>query len=182
MKHYKAEVGQILQKLDDLDKGEKFLSSCFNEEYDEWSNSDADEYYFQDKDHILDSVDRACILIEKCNDAEEYNSSYKLVEALENLEVYVTGDYADCEDGVLAIDELDSYHLLEMDWEKVATDGIYAAYCATSMNERASVVFSLIRYSRCGFINLENIMQAGKYELPDLDQFPRNGYHTCQEL
>ncbi|MFA6848461.1 MAG: hypothetical protein WCQ94_09125 [Lachnospiraceae bacterium] len=171
VKHYKAEVGQILQKLDDLDKGEKFLSSCFNEEYDEWSNSDADEYYFQDKDHILDSVDRACILIEKCNDAEEYNSSYKLVEALENLEVYVTGDYADCEDGVLAIDELDSYHLLEMDWEKVATDGIYAAYRATSMNERASVVFSLIRYSRCGFINLENIMQAGKHELPDLDQF-----------
>ena len=168
---YKAEAAQILQKLDDLDKGEEFLSSCFNEEYDDWANSDADEYFFQDKEHILDCVDRACILIEKCNDAEEYETSYKLVEALENVEVYVTGDYAECEGGSLAIDELDRYDLLEMDWEKVATDGIYAAYCATTMKERASVVFSLICDSRCGFISLENIMQAGKRELPELEQF-----------
>ena len=83
----------------------------------------------------------------------------------------MTGDYAECEGGVLAIDELDRYDLLEMDWEKVAIDGIYAAYCATTMKERASVVFSLICDSRCGLINLENIMQAGKRELPGLEQF-----------
>ena len=66
------EVNRIKELLSSVDEGTLCLTSRINEEYDDWYNSDADEFLFEDPEDVLGTVDTAIDLIHRCVDMELY--------------------------------------------------------------------------------------------------------------
>ena len=88
------EIKQSMELLESVCNGDLRLDSEYNEEWDEWYNSDEEEILFSDPEHILPGIENALDLIHKCLDMEVYSEGYSLVQAFCELSVSVDGDYS----------------------------------------------------------------------------------------
>lgn len=122
------EIQTILATLAEINRGERLLDSEYNEEWDDWYNSDVDEVIFSDPDGILPEIENAIKIVHCCVDREMYKEGCEIAEALSALEVYAKGDYNDYDGTPLSISDLDEYDLLTSDYDEFAKDCLYLSY------------------------------------------------------
>jgi len=167
----KKEVNIMLEKLNVIHTGERCLDSEYNEEYDDWYNSSADEVLFTDPDKVLIDINEAVRLLHRCIDSEVYLEGLKLAKTLIALEVYAEGDYSDYNGSPLGLSELVEYNLLENDFRKLVLDILYVTYVGNELVERSEALYSALINFRCYDIKLEDILQVGNHELPEFSEF-----------
>lgn len=165
------EVKEIKEKLLEIDNGERCLESEYNEEWDDWYNSDDDQILFSDTKNILKDIDSAMELLHRCVDMEVYKEGWELAEVLSLLNISADGDYDDFDGSPLGMKELDSFSLLGHDYEKMVQESLYLAYMGNILEQRADKLFSIIDNFQCNNISIEDILKIGNRILPEFNEF-----------
>lgn len=163
-----SEIEAIKEVLTDINDGDKCLDSEYNEEWDDWYNSDVEEILFSDPKRLLQDIERGIDLQHRCVDMEIYKEGCELAELLSVLEVSVVGDY---DDAVLGIHELFDHDLLSGTFESVVGESLYLTYMGNELSFRAEELYCVMGNYGCYNISLEDIMQNGKQELPEFREF-----------
>ena len=109
------EIDSLIETLEELEEGERTLVSDYNYEYDDWYNSDVDEFTFADPDGILVDIGKAMELVHVCMDRELYRQGFILADLLSCVTVSVEGVYLDFDDGIMDLETLNNHDLLEDD-------------------------------------------------------------------
>lgn len=165
----KEQVQISLNALESIQNGERQMDSECNEEWDDWNDSEEDEFIFSDPDSLLDDIQRVFNLMHLCVDREAYADGAKLAEAVSTLTVSVSGDYCDYKDE-LNIGDLIGQNLLEVDLEKATGEAVYLVFMGKPAEERAEAVLNILyRFCDTDF-SLETMLQMGNDEI-DLDGF-----------
>ena len=164
-------IARIKDKLIEINQSIRMLDSTYNEEWDDWYNSDVDEILFMDPQGIIGNIETAMELIHTCIDMEVYKEGSQLAELLSVLEVSAKGDYNDCDGSPLYLYDLSVRNLLSSDFKKCVKECLYLTYMANSLEDRADELFCMIGNFQCYDIKLEEILQSGNMELPDIHEF-----------
>ena len=80
-----SEIEENKNDLRKINEGEYCLNSEYNEEWDDWYNSNVDEILFLDPMHLLDKINKTIYLLHKCIDFEAYKEGRALVETLSKV-------------------------------------------------------------------------------------------------
>ena len=161
---------RIKDKLTKIENWEICLSGYLNEEYDDWYNSDEDEFNFEDPEGIGIIIEEACKLVHTCVDKELYKEGYEISEMLIGLKIMVGGEYQDYSEEPLGIEELEQYKLSQVNYKMLVTDALYLTYYANALIERPDALYVLIQNAGEKDISIEKIMQCGE-ELPEFEDF-----------
>ena len=94
-----AASDDLYEKLRQIVSGEIRLDSDFNEEWDDWYNSDVPEFLFEDNDRLLPVIQSACLELHRLVDCAAYEDASRLGKLLLELEVQVDGEYSDYDNG-----------------------------------------------------------------------------------
>ena len=164
-------IKEVKKKLTEINDGGRVLDSTYNEEWDDWYNSDADEVLFMDEQGIIKDIESAINLIHSCIDTEIYKEGSELAELLSVLEISVEGDYSDFGNSTLCLYELWEHHLISYDFQKFVKECLYLTYMGNTLNDRADELFCMMGNFECYSIKLEEILQLGTTELPDINEF-----------
>ena len=140
-------LGNLIKSLN---REESAKEADGNEEYDDWYNSSAPEFLFEDPEHIFKTIEEACKLVHLCIDEELYSDSYKLADDLIATEINTLGDYAEYCDEWVSVYELVTEQFLEINYKQLILDALYAAYQGNMMERK--------------FINIGNRTAANHYE------------------
>lgn len=165
------EIHHIEDMLNSIDEGELCLTSEINEEYDDWYNSSAEEFLFEDPEDVLGTVDTAMDLIHRCVDMELYEEGYTLAELLATISVQDEGEYDACVGQVLDVHELYIHNLLTSDFDRLCRDSLYLAYKGNPMEDRADGIYRMMNNLNCRHLSLEDMMQNGQEELDHFEEF-----------
>lgn len=166
-----SEIKTIKGVLSNINDGNRCLASEYNEEWDDWYNSDVDEILFFDSERLLQDIEKGIELLHKCVDMESYSEGCEVAELLSVLEVSVTGDYNDYDGTPLGIRDLYDHSLLGGTFEKVVKESLYLAYMGNELSVKAEKIYCMMGNYGCYDISLEEIMQSGEQELPDCKEF-----------
>ena len=164
-------IESIKERLTKINSADRLLESEYNEEWDDWYNSDVDEVLFSDPKGILKDINEAMELIHTCVDRELYKEGYELSEILSVLEVSSEGDYCDYDGSPLYMCELDQYNLLGHEYIPFVKECLYLTYMGNQLEDRADEIYCMMENYRCYDVKLEDIMQSGNDELPQFDAF-----------
>lgn len=167
----KSEIEENIACLRKINYGEYRLDSEYNEEWDDWYNSDVDEILFLDPMHLLRNVEKVVALIHKCIDWEAYKEGYELAEELSVLEVMADGDYQDYDGTPLGIRELYDHDLLDSNLDNTTRECLYLAYMANELQDRPKAMFTMIQNFQEYYVRLDDILQMGEHDLPQFKQF-----------
>ena len=166
-----SEIKAIKDVLTNINDGNRCLDSEYNEEWDDWYNSDVEEISFSDPERLLQDVEKGIGLLHKCVDMETYKEGCELAELLSALEVSATGDYNDYDGTPLGIRELYDHNLLGGTFKKVVRESLYLAYMGNELSVKAEELYCMMGNYGCYDVSLEDIMQDGKQELPEFKEF-----------
>ena len=170
-KDIKGSVQDIMGILSDINEGERCLDSEYNEEWDDWYNSDADEVFFSDPERIIPDIVKGISLMHQCMDMELYEEGCDLAELLSALEVEAAGDWCDYNGSPLGIRDLFDHELLIGSFEKVCGEALYLIYMGNNPEVRAEELFCAMSNFQCFSVSLEKIMQLGNHDLPGFQEF-----------
>lgn len=157
--------------LTEINNGIRYLDSEYNEEWDDWYNSDADEVFFSDPMNVLPEIEDAIRLIHKCIDLAAYKEGCELAETLSVLEITAKGDYEDFCGEPLGINDLYEHELLSGSMKKTVRECLYLEYQGNRLEDRAEELFCMIHNLQCYSVRLEDVLQTGNHELPEFEQF-----------
>ena len=160
----------IKADLERIENGELCLVGNINEEYDDWYNSDEEEFIFEDSDGVINIIDNACKYVHQCIDQEAFQEGYQIVKILMDLQIIIEGEYSDYGEESIGIEELQNCCLGTYDYKHFAIDAIYIAYFANKMCDRAEHIYAIIEKFKTYQITLEMVMQ-NKEELPQQEEF-----------
>ena len=168
------QLSEIEQELDKIEAGDSYLIGNENEYYyhdwyDDEEEDEEDEYEFEDPDGLLLILDKAIQLVHQCVDNELYKEGYILANRLTTLPVYVEGEYSDYYEDDLLLSDLNDYELLKSDFDQFVLDALYLAYMGNELKERSEILYQMM--VELGNVTLENILQHGKEELEQFDEF-----------
>lgn len=166
-----AQIAAVKENLENVNDGERCLDSCYNEEWDDWYNSDVEEILFSDPEKLIEDIEEAIELLHKCVDREAYKEGCELAEVLSVLEVFSTGNYNDIDGTPLGIEELYYHNLLNGSFENVVRESLYLCYMGNELSFRAEELYCMMSNYHCYEVTLEDIMQYGKQELPEFNEF-----------
>lgn len=161
----------LIPKLEEINNGDVCLDSEYNEEWDDWYNSDAEEILFSDPHKLLKDVRDAIELIHECIDKEMYEDGCKLCDTVCYLEVYSEGDYNDYDGSPLGIEELFQHNLLAGDFDRFKREALYLTYVGNQISCRAEELYYLFENFHGLGVRMEDILQMGNHELPEFDTF-----------
>lgn len=88
------EISESLKALEQIENGKKLLHGELNEEYDDWYNSDDEEFIFSDPQGLLNDIETAIQLLHTCVDQAEYKLGYRLADTLSTVFISADGEYA----------------------------------------------------------------------------------------
>lgn len=165
------EIKNIIEILTEINDGDRVLDSEYNEEWDDWYNSDADEVLFSDPDGLIRDIDLAIKYVHYCVDTQMYKEGCELAEILSLLEVSAEGDYNDFDGSPLGVCSLDEYDLLNSDYDTFVKECLYLIYMGNAPDNRAEELFLIMGNLGNPDVTLEDIMQMGNSDLPDFDEF-----------
>ena len=157
--------------LTEINNGIRYLDSKYNEEWDDWYNSDVDEVLFSDPMDILPEIEDAIWLIHKCIDQAAYKEGCELAETLSVLEITAKGDYEGFCGEPLGIRDLYEHELLSGSMEKMVRECLYLEYQGNSLESRAEELLCMIHNFQNYSVRLEDVLQTGNHELPEFEQF-----------
>ena len=166
----REKIGSLVQKLESISNGERALDSEYNEEWDDWYNSDADEVFFYDPESVLEDVEEVIRTIHRSIDMEAYQEGLKLAEAIAVLDVSVNGDYNDYT-GFLSLSNLFEEKLLSGNYQDLVNECLYLAYMGNDTEDRADELLRMIKNMGACQVSLENLLQMGNEKLPEVDAF-----------
>ncbi|MCD8365383.1 MAG: hypothetical protein LUC83_06155 [Clostridiales bacterium] len=169
---FAAKYEQIKEDLTKIEDGELELEGSLNEEYDDWYNSDADEFLYEDPSGIGQIICEACEFLSECVERGEYELGNDIAEILLGLEIQVGGEYQDYDGDPLELDELPGHRIADFNYDEMVVCALRAAYGSFPLEDRADVLYHMISGSKVGKVTLENVMQKGE-ELPEFDVFLR---------
>ncbi|MBP3609359.1 MAG: hypothetical protein J6J42_03365 [Lachnospiraceae bacterium] len=161
----------LKEKLDLIAEGEWCLDSDYSPEYDEWYNSDEEEFLFSDPKGIMKILQEACELVHECVDKEFYREGLELAECLLALEIEVEGVYAEYDCGPLYLSDLNRAELFTYPLKILVKDAVFSAYQAVRLQDRAKEVYRILINSECRDVTLQDLFQMGKQELKDWKMF-----------
>jgi hypothetical protein len=170
-KNLNKEIDNIIAKLRDINNGERSLTSEYNEEWDDWYNSDVEEIFFSDPHKLLPDIVKAINLLNKCVNKELYDKGYDLAQDLSHLAVTANGDWSDFNGDSLRLKDLYDNNLVTGSFSLVVTESLYLTYMASEPADRAKELYYMLCDYNCDDIKLEAVMQMGKSSLPDFDLF-----------
>lgn len=170
------EIQDIMKKLTKIQNGEDRIESEYNEEWDDWYNSLDEEFVFSDPDQILEGVRQAIQMVRTCIDREFMDLEVmELIKQLSLLDVFVAGDYLDCDGSPLALQDLYLYDLLKGDYNRLVRECLYLNYMGSRPTDRAKQLYDMIENMEGGEpVRIESLMQMGTGELPGFDGFLKN--------
>ncbi len=166
-----SEIESVITELEEINEGEKCLDSEYNEEWDDWYNSDVDEILFSDPNHLLVTISRAIELVHLCIDRNLIDAGCRLAGVLCYIEVQAEGDYSDFDGSPLDLNELYEHDLLSGSIENCLKECLYLTYMGNELNARAKEIFFLFDRFRYNSVCLEDVLQMGNHELPEFDAF-----------
>ena len=172
-KEIRERTADIRKKVREINAGKVSLTSVINEEYDDWYNSSAPEFLFEDPEHIFETIKEACKLVHLCIDAELYSDGYKLADDLIATEINTLGDYAEYCDEWISIYELVTEQFLEINYKQLILDALYAAYQGNVLENRPQVLYDIICNSQYSAVAIEEVMQQGAREPDQCSEFLR---------
>ena len=169
----KQEIRMIMKKFSEIQEGEICLDSECNEEWDDWNDSDEEEFLFSDPRKLLPDVQQAIKMIHACIDQEFFGElPAELAECLSVLEIQTDGDYGDYNGSPMTICDLYEYDLLKGDYHNVVKECLYLTYMGTPAEKRSEKLFVMIQNMESGYsVRMEEIIQMGKGELQEFDRF-----------
>ena len=167
----RKDLADIEKQLDQIEAGELCLGSQMNEEYDDWYNSAAEEFYFFDPDHVTDALETAFDLAHSLMDCEMYEEAYRLCERLLKVQAHVEGDYGDYVDIYMDWKELEAENLISLPKDRFIREMLYAAYQVLPVQERIPALFWIMKEGQGDKASLETVLQAGGGRLPHLEEF-----------
>lgn len=165
------EIETIISELKAINDGEKCLDSEYNEEWDDWYNSDVDEILFSDPDQLLEILERAVELVHTCIDMNLIEEGCRLSEVLCYIEVEAEGDYADFDGSPLDLNELYEHDLLLGRIKDCLLECMYLTYMGNKLEARPEKLYFLFDRFRYCELCLEELLQMGGHDLPELDAF-----------
>ncbi len=165
------QINQIIPKLEEINSGAVCLDSEYNEEWDDWYNSDDEVILFSDPEDLLYDVREAINLIHQCIDMELFEEGYKLSETVSYLEISSEGDYNDYDGAPLGIEDLFEQDLISGNFDDYVKETIYLAYLGNPLNNRAEEIYDLFDHISGTRVKLEDILKMGNHELPEFDDF-----------
>ena len=160
----------LKSQLERIENWELGLEASLNQEYDDWYDSEDEEFLYSDPEGVVPVIEEACRFVHHCIDFERYEVAYEIADILIGLDIRVGRDYQDYTDEPMNIRDLEHYNLGNVDYKALVVDGAHAAYCASVFSERADELYRVIENSGRRDITLEMLMQNGS-ELPDMDAF-----------
>lgn len=166
-----SDINRICGRLTEIENGERCLGSEYNEEWDDWYNSDAEEVLFSDPKRLLEDIDEARDLIHRAIDMEAYSEGCRLAERLSVLEVFADGDYNEYDGSPLGISDLYNHDLLGGDFEKLAAECLFLTYMGNELQDRAEKMFCMMKNLQCDTIKLETILHTGNHDLTQFHEF-----------
>ena len=172
-KEIREKTADVRKKIREINAGKVSLTSVINEEYDDWYNSSAPEFLFEDPEHIFKTIKEACKLVHLCIDAELYSDSYKLADDLIATEINTLGDYAEYCDEWVSVYELVTEQFLEINYKQLILDALYAAYQGNMLEDRPQALYDIICNSQYSAITIEEMLQQGAREPEQCAEFLR---------
>lgn len=169
-KQNKRKFNDLKDKLNKIEKWEMCLSGNINEEWDEWYNTDEDEFLFEDPEGVGTVIESACLFIHEAIDKQLFKEGNEIAEILIGLTIMVSGEYQDYSSEPLEVEDLERYGMAAINYKKLVVESLYITYCAKPLEERANALYTMIQNARTRDISLEMIMQCGE-ELPELQAF-----------
>lgn len=170
-KKISGKIKEIILKLNQINDGERKLDSEYNEEWDDWYNSDVDEILFYDNEHITEDIKEAMKCLHLCFDSECYEAGYELAEVLSSLEIYADGDYDEYDGSPLCVCDLFDYDLLKKGYDDFIKESLYITYAGNKPEARAERIYAMLNNLCFPNIKIENILQMGTEELHGTDEF-----------
>ncbi|ETP71077.1 hypothetical protein UYO_2977 [Lachnospiraceae bacterium JC7] len=165
-----ARVMSIIPKLEKIQSGEIRLESKINEKWSDWYNRDAEELLFSDPDKLIKDIQEAIRLLHKCVNHELLDPGSRLCELLCNMCIFSDGYYVDHSEITLSVKDLYERGLLSGGFDVFAKDALFLTYLGNHSDERAEKLYDLfMRFDEN--ICLKDILQMGKDELPEYDDF-----------
>lgn len=161
---------ELKDRLEKIESWETSLSGKLNEEYDDWYNTDEDEFLFSDPDGIGKTIESACQFIHEAIDKQIFDKGNEIAEILIGLKIMVGGEYQDYASEPLKLADLEQYGLASINYKKMVVESLYLSYCANELEVRADALYVMIRKAKVREISLEMVMQCGE-ELPELQEF-----------
>ncbi|MCI8378287.1 MAG: hypothetical protein HFH72_07165 [Lachnospiraceae bacterium] len=161
---------EIKEGLGQIEEGNLCLVGSLNYEYDDWYNSEADEFLFEDPDGVLPLLKNAFDFVHECAGCGEFQYGSEIAGILINLEIAVEGEYQEYMDDPLEISDLGYYHLCTLDERQLAIDSVYMTYLLHPLPDRADAIYQVIVNTGQPDITLEAVMQDGE-ELQDFPEF-----------
>lgn len=156
--------------LECIENGELCLVGNLNEEYDDWYNSDEEEFIFEDPNGVINIINNACKYVHQCVEQEAFQEGYQIVKILMDLQIIIEGEYSDYGEESIGIEAIEDCGFDTYDCKNFAIDAIYTAYCANKLCDRPECVYTIIKKFEEYQITLEMVMQ-NKEELPQQEEF-----------
>ena len=167
------DLNRIRQAFAEINSGYRCLDSDDNPEaYDNYYNEDDyDNYRFYDSDKLLPEIEFAIKFIHKCIDSESYKDGYEVVKMLYDLEIRVNGAYYDVHDENLTFMDLFYYNILKNSFNDFMNEVMFLTYMNHELSERPEAMYSMITHFNYDKFKLENVMQLGNKDLPEINDF-----------
>jgi hypothetical protein len=166
-----SNLKKIKQDLALIENGELYLVGNLNEEYDDWYNSEEDEFIFEDPKGVLKIIENACKMVHQCVDYELLKEGYELANILLTIAISVEGDYSDYTDETLYMADLEREGLITYNFRRLVLDALYAAYQSNPLKRRPEILYHIICNSECDDITLESMIQEGNEDLKQQEEF-----------
>lgn len=164
-------IKTLADKVRHISDSNRCINSELNEEWDDWYNSDEDEFFFTDDQGVLKDINNAIGLVHEAIDNQLYEEGRILAESILSVRVEVDGDYSDYMSAEFDISELYDNDLLNVSRESFGRECIYTIYKSLPLEDRARAIYSCIGKLHIYSINLEFIMQMGDDEISDFNDF-----------
>lgn len=162
----------LYKELSKIISGEYRLDSEYNEEWDDWYAPDEPDFLFEDNDNLLSVIEDAYAELHRLVDSAEYEQARRLGDILLNLEIQADGEYSDCDNDTLNIEDLEMYDLVDFSVKNVLLDIACAVYFTSSGQERAATLYRIgMHFDHFAGWMLEELMHHTPEELPGFDAF-----------
>ncbi len=156
---------EMVELLEDIEKGTYTIETEINEEYDDWYNSEEDEFLYEDPNYIMDDLGKACNLVHLWVKEKDYGNALALGTRLTRLTISTSGESDEDLNLWSASGALD----VDLDLRALMLDTMTAAYYASS--QRCEDICSCATSPE--HLTLEDLLQYTEEELPDFPTFLR---------
>lgn len=175
---------EISQWCRQIEEGKLYLQTQQEEYYEEgeWDSDWRTVYY--DRAGILPYLHKALENSCKMVAAREYKKAGCLLDRLCRLEIHHEPEEEywedDCEP--MTLERLSEEELLDIDFDELSLNLIYAVYQSTQGEERIQKLYEYLSWSICGGITMTDVFAFGPEELPDMEGFMQQWHDYLQGI